>query len=115
MELLRTYFALCSILITLPSMGGTSDSMPPLIRTVSVGEKNRQILIARTEVVGGYVGVGVVLDRHANGMYRSAIGTDLCPARQLFVLRRMPADNGASVSLVLMTPIMKVRRGHVQR
>ena len=96
-------------------MGGTSNSMPPLIRTVSVGATNRHNLIARTEVVGGYVGVGIVLDRHANGMYRSAIGTDLCPARQLFVLRRMPADDGALVSLVLVTPIMEVRWGHVHR
>ena len=87
------YGALANILCVMldidhpPKYGGTSDSMPPLIRNVSVGATNRRILIARTEVVGGCVGVGIVLDRHANGMYRSAIGADLCPARQLFVLR----------------------------
>ena len=115
MELLQTQYALCSIFITLPSMVGTSDSMQPLIRTVSDGATNQRMLIARTEVVGGYLGVGIVLDGHANGISRSAIETDLCPARRLFLLRRMPADNGVLVSFVLVTPIMEVRWGHVQR
>ena len=96
-------------------MVGTSDSMQPLIRTVSDRATNGRMLIARTEVVGGYLGIRIVLDGHVNRISRSAIQTDLCPARRLFVLRQIPADNGALVSLVLVTPIMEVRWGHVQR
>ena len=89
--------------------------MQPLIQTVSDGATNQRMLIAGTEVVGGYLGVGIVLDGHANGISRSAIETDLCPARQLFPLRRMPTDNGVLVSFVLVTLIMEVKWGHVQR
>ena len=98
-ELLRTYFLSYSIFMTLPSMGGISCSRPPLIRTVSDGATHRRMLITRTEVVGGYLGVGILLDRHLTGMSRSAIGIDICPARQLFVLCQMRWDWGLGIVL----------------